>query len=484
MLAGTARLRSPAVSGIAIGVTWVCASLALGGVFAYSAFAFNPWLLPAAALLLALAAVSLSRPEVGIAAAFVMIILGNFGLAGQPPWLLATAWSGFLAVLAISREGVHPDTEHGAWLGRSLLLFLSAAVPSLLIGATISAALPVFRSLVTGLLLFFAIRRLIRTREQVAWVLAGAALGASAIGAQALVDFKNGVAAASFFTESGDVVTRAAAGFGEANSLGGFLVVVVPFLVAGLLSFRSWRPLFAIALVLSVIGVYVSFSRGALIGLALIPFIFLRARWSLVAIPVAILGFAIASPELVRERFATASAQGPEVATRLDFWRAAETIWTDNPVVGVGLGGFPDAYATTPLPNKQFLPDTRFEPPPHAHNLFLNTLAEEGVLGFVALLAVGAAVVATTLRQRRDDRKWVSLMGRAGLTSLAAASVHGMFDVTLLEQTGTYFWALLGVVSATATIAARDGGAQGAGRDAQEKDSSRTHGAHPGVEHR
>jgi O-antigen ligase len=230
----------------------------------------------------------------------------------------------------------------------------------------------------------------------------------------------------------------------------------VPFLVAGALAFRKRRLFFALALVLAVAGVYFSFSRGALVGLVLIPFIFLPARWSLIAVPVVAIALAIASPQLIRERFDTSNAAGSDLASRVDFWRAAENIWENHPVLGVGLGGFPNAYVAAPVPGKQFLPDTEFEPPPHAHNLYLNVLAEQGLIGFLALLALGAATIRYCLRLRRDNQRWVALIGTAGLAMIVAGGVHNLFDVTLVtEQTGTYFCALLGVLSAVTLIQAR-----------------------------
>ena len=454
-MSAVARPSGVAARRAALVLAWVLGAAGLGAAFAASAWVVGPFVFPALCGFAALAVITVSRPAVGVAAAFPLLVAGNFGVAGNPPWVAPTAWAAFLLALAVLRPAEADEPRRLPAMGGALLLYLVVTVFSMLFSERASEAFPIVRSLVTGLMLFFAMTRLLRTREDVRLVLAGVAIAAAAIGAVAVDEWRTGTVSVSFYTASGALVGRASAGFGQPNSLGGYLITIVPFLLAAALAFRRGRILFAIALVLAVAGVYVSFSRGALVGLVLIPFVFLRARWALLAVPIVVLGLAIASPALIRERFDTVSTSGSEVATRVDFWRAAGAIWAAHPIAGVGIGSFPDAYATSPIPGKRFLPQTTFEPPPHAHNLFLNTLAEQGVIGLLALLTVVVAAVRTALRLRRDDRRWIALVGTAALAALLAAGIHNLFDVTLREQIGTTFWALLGVVSATASIAAR-----------------------------
>jgi O-antigen ligase len=107
------------------------------------------------------------------------------------------------------------------------------------------------------------------------------------------------------------------------------------------------------------------------------------------------------------------------------------------------------------------LPNTALQPPPHAHNLLLQSLSEQGIIGTLALLAVLAAAFRTALRLRRLEDPALSLLGSAGLASLTAFLVHNQFDVTPLEGTGIYFWALLGLLSAASGIQ----GSRGNGQD-------------------
>lgn len=437
------------------------AAIALGVLSAYSAFAVHPLVLPAALALVSLAAVTAVRPEIGIAAAFVMIPLGNIGLTGQPPWALVSAWSAYLCGLGMWGATRSGTLQRPPPLAVPVLLFMGLSAVGFAVAAEPEEALPVVRSLIVGFLLLVAIATLIRERRQVQWVFAGTSATAVIIGVYAIYQYTAGTAPEGFLTSGGTLVSRVGAGFGHPNQLGGFLVLLAPFSLAGALLSNRGRFLHIAALACASLGIYLSFSRGALIALVLIPFFFLRGRRALLIAPMIVLLLAVATPSLVQERFSALTTDESNVSSRLDIWRTAMTIWTEHPVIGVGLGGFPQAYAEAPTPGKQFLPQTLFKPPPHAHNLFLQMLAEQGLAGLVALLGVLVTALVRAGRLRRASDRWMRLSATAVLASLVAFVIHNQFDVTLLETTALSFWGLLGLLSALVTINARDGALAG-----------------------
>jgi O-antigen ligase len=430
------------------------AALGIGAVFALSAFVVGPLVLPAAMAFCALAAVTVARPEVGIAAAFMMVPLANLGLTGNPPWALGAVWSVFLVAVAFlqRRDGLHEQRLPRLSLG--LLVYgLIAMVGAFTVADSLRDAQPILRSLLTGLLMFAAIAKTVRTRAHVQWVMAGIATGALLTGSFALWEYFSGASSTvGFLTSSGAVVGRATAGFAQPNQLAGFLIILIPFAIAGVAIGWRLKLLYAVAAVMAVVGVYVSFSRGALIGLALIPLVFLGGRRTLLFAPLVLMVGFLITPGVLAERFGTLTASGSEIASRLDIWKTAGSIWAENPVTGVGPGQFPEAYAQARVPGKEFLPATLFEPPPHAHNLPLHVLAEGGLFAAVALAAILAVAFRTAFELKRSDQRWIRVLGRATLAALAAFLVHNMFDVTLLEGTGIYFWALLGLISALYSI--------------------------------
>jgi putative inorganic carbon (HCO3(-)) transporter len=254
-------------------------------------------------------------------------------------------------------------------------------------------------------------------------------------------------------TSSGELVARVTAGFGSPNQLAGFLVASLPLALAGLAIHRRAWALYAPAAALAAFGVYVSFSRGALIGMALVPFVFLRGRQLLAAVPLLAALVLALTPSLLEERFETLTSGGGEIATRVDIWDTSVAIWQAEPVTGAGLGSFPEAYAQARVPGKQFLPHTQFEPPPHAHNVFLQILAEVGIVGLAAFLALLAGALPLAARLRRHGEAWIRWTGAGVLASLVAFLAHNIFDVTLFQpETSVIFWVTLGLLSALAAV--------------------------------
>ena len=436
-------------------------ALALGAAAALGAYAVHPLALPAALVTATLATVTLRRPEVGIAAWFVLLSLGTFGTFGDSPWVVSLGWATFLFGVAIVRapaEGRHGGSMPPAALPLLVLLVLTGT--QAVLTPSLGAAVPVVRVLVTGTLLFFAIALTVRSRSQVMWVLSGVAVQAAILGVVAMWEWRNGGSEVGFITDTGALVGRVTAGFGHPNALGGFLVLLVPLIAGAALLTRRWRLLFVGAAILAVTGVYLTFSRGALLGLVAVPLVLLGFRRSLLVAPLLLVLALTLTPDLLQERFATSSVQGPEAATRVDIWRTAASIWAADPVLGAGPGSFPERYATVRVPGKQYLPSTQFEPPPHAHNLGLQALAEQGIIGLAALLAVLSTAVLTLMRARGSPQPWVRVTVLALLAALVAFAVHNVFDVTLLERSGQEVWALLGLASALGRVAtgeSRDG---------------------------
>jgi O-antigen ligase len=440
--------------GHAAAPAWALGWVGVGALFAFSAFALHPLLLPALFGLGVLAGITVSRPEIGLAASFPMVPLTYLGVTGKPPWLMITAWSAFLFALALWRGSGDGDRRFEVpAIGGALLVFLAVSLAAMSYTLATDAAFSVMRALGTGAMLFVAMATLVRDRAQVGWVLGGATLAAVLAGGYGAWEYFSGSSTAvGFVTSSGALVNRADAGFGQPNGLGGYLVVLIPFAVAGAILYRRRRLLYIAGVLIAVLGIYATFSRAALLGLAVIPFIFF-GRQLLWLVPLLLLGALVVGPDILRERFATLTLHGAEIATRVDIWRGAVGIWAQDPLLGTGLGSFPDAYAAIRVPEKAFLPSGVFRTPPHAHNSFLHVLAEQGLVGLMALLGLLFAALRTAVRLSREFGPMFRVLGTASLASLAAFLVHSQFDVVFLEGLAINLLGLFGLMSAVAVQA-------------------------------
>ena len=103
------------------------------------------------------------------------------------------------------------------------------------------------------------------------------------------------------------------------------------------------------------------------------------------------------------------------VIDRLTIWRMALTVWGDHPILGVGLGNFRDhALARqidllVPLGYQSF----------HAHNTYLEILADTGIVGLLCYILFLVAMVRCLLH------RWRGLRGarRSPASSLILAAI-------------------------------------------------------------
>ncbi|GHH54224.1 O-antigen ligase family protein [Lentzea cavernae] len=238
---------------------------------------------------------------------------------------------------------------------------------------------------------------------------------------------------------------RATGPLEDPNDLAFFLVAAMPLLVALPARGRSRIVLLVLGAVL-VAGTAATFSRGGGIALAC-ALVWLIARKALpvraVAVTAAVAGVAAlvfastAQAELSRAFQEKSHIAGTNADTRMLRWQAASRMLADNPVLGVGPGGFRQEYAAAGH-NAEIDEQT-----PVAHNLFLEVAAELGVPGFallIAFIALGFVASERALRRVADRREAVAV--QAALIAVLIASIF------LSEQYYLPLWSLVALAVA------------------------------------
>ena len=127
------------------------------------------------------------------------------------------------------------------------------------------------------------------------------------------------------------------------------------------------------------------------------------------------------------------------VLERLAHWQAALDMARDNIWFGVGFGNYEPAYAEYALLNWPY-------PLGHAHNYYLNTLAEVGVIGLLAYLFFWTAVFLQTIRllQKLDwPLRGIALGLLAVWVSLA---VHHLVDKLYVNNIYIHLGVMLGLL--------------------------------------
>ena len=440
------------------------AGVGLALLWPLSAYALSPVALPVSIAFLAIAAAVVTRPEYGIAVVIALSPLTNLrvGASGAKPFhlLIPALAFGLLVYGALLRR------EHGGRstpLSGAVAVFVAVGLAASLQGLDAANSENKIFLLLTAAALFFAVLEICVTRAQLVVVAVGALIALLVASLQGIEEHFAHRTSVGFLV-GGHYVGRVQGSFGHPNQYGGFLAFLIPLAIAMLVS-RAFGPrirwLAAAALLAAVPALSFSYARGAILALAvgsLIWLALLRPRYALGAAVVVGAAAFLLAPSALRERFNTQAASS-DVPLRSDIWGAALDVYGTSPVLGVGLDNFSTAYAQLPstlahATQRRLLNQSGLLVPPNAQNLYLNTLAEEGIIGLGALVVLLASALWTAGRGARapDARgRAICLAVGAGLATLC---VHGILEATLLNEVAFPLFALLASCACWATAEA------------------------------
>ena len=262
---------------------------------------------------------------------------------------------------------------------------------------------------------------------------------------------------------------RAAGPIGEPNRYAQVLVVLLPL---GLLQFRTERSLKlrAVALIASAIiigGMCLTFSRGALLTGAIVFAMMAVTRllnakhvFASAAAILLFVGFVnpevttrLASLERLKALFSRThvSSETPDSSAILRYEEsvAAWRVFLDHPILGIGPGHFSPFYSIPYTNRIGLLQQTKGY---RGHNLYLETLAETGLIGLLSLLAIIFVVMwglwreHQRLARRRPELDYVAVGFFLSLTAYAISAVFAHLSYQ------RYFWLLVAVSSAAVRI--------------------------------
>jgi putative inorganic carbon (HCO3(-)) transporter len=126
------------------------------------------------------------------------------------------------------------------------------------------------------------------------------------------------------------------------------------------------------------------------------------------------------------------------VIERLAHWQSGVEMAKDNLWLGVGFGNYEPAYDDYAFLNWP-------HPLGHAHNYYLNILAETGVLGAVAYLVLWLVIFLQLIRLLRR-LSWPERGIALGLLAAwTALSIHHLFDKLYVNNLYLFMGAMLGL---------------------------------------
>jgi O-antigen ligase len=367
-----------------------------------------------------------------------------------------------------------------------MLFFLVGTLPSLWTTGSMSESLAEISRWLVTILAYVIMVNSVQSRREMSVLVAVMLIAGLSEALLGLIQAYSATGPASFIVK--DLLTRAYGTIGAPNSFAGYLNMSVPLAMSLALyhagkwfserkalpvlerpehvTLRRLRVPMLMALVALVLfwAVITTLSRGAWIGLAagvvvMVLALGKRAKAAIATLAVAVLALVgLASvgalPSAVGERFDLLTSQlsvfdprglvpTPDnyaVIERMVHWQVAGNMYLSSPWTGVGIGNFNTRFNEFGI---QGWPYSRG----HAHNYYLNTLAETGVVGlafYMAMLTVALVVGFRAVRRvqvRGDTYGEAVVIGALGI--LVTFVVHNFFENLHALNMGIHWGAAL-----------------------------------------
>ncbi len=271
---------------------------------------------------------------------------------------------------------------------------------------------------------------------------------------------------------------RAAGPIGETNRYAQILLVLLPLAVL-MIRTGSSGTLRALGLAAGGFilgGLLLTFSRGAMLtGVVLLAMMACMRLLKLRHVLASVLGVSVlvaAFAPAVIARMATLehlnsllfrtgyTYRAPDSSAVRRYVLNATTwhVFLDHPIFGVGPGHFAEYYSV-PYANRVGLIATTKKY--MGHNLYLETLAETGIIGLACLLAIFFVIMHGLWRERRhwlQNHPELANAATAFFLCLCAYAISAVFEHLSYQR---YFWLLVALSSAAARIIHSQREAQG-----------------------
>ncbi len=261
-----------------------------------------------------------------------------------------------------------------------------------------------------------------------------------------------------------DIKIRVYSTFDNPNVLGEYLVMMIPLCLGVFWKTKKDGSKTIFALIFLCLGACMIFtwSRGAWLGVFLATALFLfitDKRWALLAVVgVFLLPMLLSSGSAIADRLLSiGNTKDSSTAYRVSIWHGSINMIRDFWLSGIGLGS--DAFSM--IYPKYALDGANFAL--HAHNLFLQILAETGIMGLVTFLALILAVLRQNFsvviyRKRKTYTGAVVLALTAGILGYL---FQGLTDnVWYNYKMVLIFWTVLAITGSAAAPDFDGGGMQ------------------------
>jgi putative inorganic carbon (HCO3(-)) transporter len=345
------------------------------------------------------------------------------------------------------------DWVTNTWVNKGVLIFAGVATASLLVSAqrTNLDAYKVLIRTFSYIAVFFAMSGWLVSRDnlvKIIQILLISTIGVALFGFYQALDGSYTEFYFRLYPLQEDVLEpwtgRITSFLYHFNSLAGYLNLVVPFSIGCLVLAKDhWmRWLGLICFATCTAALVLTQSRGGLIAYAASLIV---SIWYLAPKPTVRIGIlaaiavilALTAPMLMNYFERLQSVDELTELSRLAIWALAGSMFLSHPVLGVG-------YGTYRISSLTYVPEP-IGGQLHAHNLYLQLLAETGAVGFLVFFALIGAFFYIGVKLVKDPDSLYRIVGIGTCGALTATLVHGMVDFlfNVSPQFGALFWLVL-----------------------------------------
>ena len=332
-----------------------------------------------------------------------------------------------------------------------ILLLLLAGVISIFVATDRIGALGLFRAyFVEAIAIFYVAVDLLRRREDVGRLLIAFAAGSSAFAVLNFIVFARALAAHAVH-----VGNAPNALYGDANYVAMYMDPAVA-LATGLVIFgstRRWRLFGMVWLVLVATALLLTFSKGGYVAMSALGLLIVSAvpRWRVpVFVGLVVAAIAISQIPLVAARLLNTYGS---VMGRVQVFNATFAMLRENPIFGVGLGGYSFKFRGR-------------IPTLYPHDLWLTFWVELGLLGLIAFSVILFGLLWRGVRGWPSVPRELRAAYWGSLAALLVWTVHGVVDSPYWKNDmSVEFWMLAALqVAILAIPSLHRGQGQGEGR--------------------
>ena len=248
-----------------------------------------------------------------------------------------------------------------------------------------------------------------------------------------------------------DVKTRIYSVFGNPNILAEYLIMIIPISIS-LFWFSKKahkKMVFLITSLILMLALILTLSRGGWLGFAFGIFVFIlliEKRLLLSIIPVTLGALYFLPQSILNRILSIGNLADSSNSYRIRMWSITWNIIKDHWLVGVGFGHLP--FKAT------FETYIRTMPTYHAHNTYLETMAEMGILGFIVFISFIFVLYKYSIKKLiKGKDRYIKTMTAGVLAGLSSVLVHGAVEnILYIPRIIMTFWILVALILALMRI--------------------------------